>query len=109
MKRLIFLALCGGFGAVLGAYTFIWKVNHLPRNQSLHISQANPPIFVGAAGGVLIGETIATLSQRAKRKRQQEQLKQAIFTEAELQGLDLEQQAVLLAAVERMQKTVTGN
>lgn len=108
MKRLLLSLFFSALGAAVGLQVFIWRSDWLIQKQGgFYISQGVPYAATGAATGAIVAEVLATATQRSARRREQQRLAEAIKNESFLQGMPIEQQAVILAALENLQKTST--
>ncbi|MBW4662200.1 MAG: hypothetical protein KME15_26405 [Drouetiella hepatica Uher 2000/2452] len=105
MKRLFFTTLLSGFGAAIGLQVFVWQSPWLIQKEGgFYISQGIPYAATGAVSGVLIGEALTLLLMSGESRKAKQRLNSAVTNEAVLQGLTLDQQAVLLEALRRMEQ-----
>ena len=108
MKRLLLSLFFSALGASVGLQIFIWQSDWLIQKQGrFYISQGVPYAATGAATGAIVADVLAVATQRSARRREKQLLIEAIKSEAMLQGFSLEDQAVILSALENFQKTRT--
>lgn len=110
MKRILFSLFFSALGAAVGLQVFVWRSDWLIQKQGgFYISEGIPYAATGAASGTLIAEFLVASTYHSVRRREKQQLIEAIKSEAVLQGFSLEDQAVILAALENFQKSRTTN
>ena len=104
IKRLFFTTLFSGFGAAMGMQIFVWQMPWLiQRNGGVYLSQGAPYVASGAIAGVLSSEILTLLLFRGASRKAKQHLQSAVTQESLLQGLTLDQQAVLLEALRSLE------
>lgn len=103
MKRLFFTTLFSGFGAAMGLQIFVWQMPWLiQKDGGVYLVQGIPHVATGAVSGVLVSEALTLLLFTGASRKARSRLNSAITDEAVLQGLTLDQQAVLLEALRKL-------
>ena len=104
MKRLFLCALLSGMGAATGVLVFFQRTPLLIEHDGgFYIQDAAPYAGTGAIAGYLMAEGILMLASHGVSRSEARRLKAALTSEAALQGLSLEQQAVLLQALQNLE------
>jgi hypothetical protein len=105
MRHLFISCTLCGLGAALGVQVFFQRTPYLiEQDGGFYIQDAAPYTAVGAIAGQLIAEGLLSFLANRDRRKEAQRLQAAIHNEAALQGLTLEQQAVLLEAVRRLEE-----
>jgi uncharacterized membrane protein YobD (UPF0266 family) len=105
VKRLFLSCVLSGLGAGVGCYVFFLRTPWLIQKQGgFYVQDSAPYAATGAIGGLLSAEGLIALASLKERSRASKKLKSALSNEALLQGLSLDQQAVLFEAIRRMEK-----
>ena len=105
MKRLFFTTLLSGFGAAMGLQVFVWQSPWLIQKEGgFYISQGIPYAATGAICGVLVSEVLMLVLLSGESRKAKQRLNSAVIDEAVLQGLTLDQQAVLLETLRRLEQ-----
>jgi hypothetical protein len=104
MKRLFLCSLLAGMGAAIGVQVFFQRTPALIENDGgFYIQDAAPYAATGAIAGYLIAEGLLTLAASGANRKEATRLKTALTSEAAMQGLSLDQQAVLLQALQNLE------
>ena len=106
MKRLFISCVLTGLGAASGTYIFFLRTPWLIQEQGgFYIQDSAPYAAVGAIVGQLAAEGLILLTVARERSKASKRLRLAVTSEAMLQGLSVEQQAVLFEAIRRMEES----
>ena len=104
MKRLFLCCLMTGMGAAIGVQVFFQRTPALIETDGgFYLQDAAPYAATGAIAGYLTAEGLLLLAFSGARRTAADRLKAALTSEAALQGLSLDQQAVLLQAIQTLE------
>jgi hypothetical protein len=105
MKRLFLCSLLTGMGAALGVQVFFQRIPVLIANGDggFYVQDAAPYAATGAIAGYMTAEGFLLFVLNRARRKESDRLKAALISESALQGLTLDQQAVLLTAIQNLE------
>ena len=102
IKRLILTNLFTALGAAIGVQLFVWQAPWLiQRDGGFYISQGIPYASTGAVAGLMSAEGLLLAVRSGERRKARNRVSEALTDEALLQGMPLDQQAVLFEALRK--------
>ena len=102
LKRLILTNLFTALGAAIGVQLFVWQAPWLiQRYGGFYISQGIPYASTGAVAGLMSAEGLLLAVRAGERSKARKRISTALSSEALMQGMPLEEQAVVLEAVRK--------